>query len=77
MRITSQVITFVIEFAIALTLVLLACFNETIVSYMKAVLIFIGMLSLVSSMITLISLSIDVYNEMKVEEADDDERTYN
>lgn len=72
MRITSKVITFVIEFAIALTLVLLACFNETIVSYMKAVLIFIGMLSLVSSMITLISLSIDVYNEMKVEETDDD-----
>lgn len=77
MKIMSEVITFATAFVIALTLVLLACFDKTIVFYMKAVLIFIGMLSLVSSMITLISLSIDVYNEMKVEEADDDERTYN
>lgn len=79
MKIFSKVITFSVDFTVAIVLVIMACFEETFIldHDMKVVLIFIGMLSLISSMITLISLSIDIYNEKKPEENKDDERKDN
>lgn len=73
MKIMGKIITFAADFTIAIVLVIMACFEESLIHDMKVVLIFIGVLSLISSMITLISLSIDIYNEKKVEANENDD----
>lgn len=65
MRVTSDIITFSIEFVVALALILIACFEESIRFDMKIVLVFIGVLSLIASMITLSCLIIGIKGEQK------------
>lgn len=56
MEIMSEIFTFAIEITVALILILLACFEETIALNIKVGLVSLGILSLIPSMITLIGL---------------------
>ena len=56
MKKLSETFTFAIEFTVALILILVSCFDETIALNIKVGLVSLGILSLIASMITLINL---------------------
>lgn len=71
MKMLGKIVEFSITLTVAITLILFACFEKTLVRDVKIILVFLGLSSLIASIISIVNFAIEDYKEREGENKDD------